>query len=116
MKAILHKNSHCRLYYCITMNYGLTSLQLNAVNYSFKIERTYTAIDDSSYVQKQPDGTWKFKLQTKIQVKLPTTTTQRRYHIALVDYKLAGCNALDTKLKGILTYDTNSSVKKIKKK
>jgi len=38
------------------------------------------------------------------------TTTLRRYHIALVDYLPAGCEALNTALKGTLTGDTNSSV------
>ncbi|CAF3730989.1 unnamed protein product [Rotaria sp. Silwood1] len=68
------------------MNYAPSSLQLNDVNYGFKIERTYTAIDDPSHVQKQSDGTWKFKLQKKIRVILTMATTQRQYHITLVDY------------------------------
>ncbi|CAF4771260.1 unnamed protein product, partial [Rotaria magnacalcarata] len=68
------------------MNSAPSNLQLKAVNYGFKIERIYAAIDDPSHVQKQSDGTWKFKLQEKIQVTLTMTTTQQRYHIALVDY------------------------------
>ncbi|CAF3824365.1 unnamed protein product [Rotaria sordida] len=107
---IMRKDGNGRLYYRIAMNYAPSSLQLNAVNYGFKIERTYTAIDDPSHVQKQSDGTWKFKLQEKIQVILIMTTTQRRYHIALVDYLPAGCEPLNTKLKGTLTGDTQSSV------
>jgi uncharacterized protein YfaS (alpha-2-macroglobulin family) len=42
------------------------------------------------------------------------TTTQRRYHIALVDYLPAGCEPLNTKLKGTLTGDTESSVTRVK--
>jgi uncharacterized protein YfaS (alpha-2-macroglobulin family) len=38
------------------------------------------------------------------------TTTQRRYHIAFVDYLSAGCEALNTQLKGTLTDGTHSSV------
>ncbi|CAF4736601.1 unnamed protein product, partial [Rotaria magnacalcarata] len=75
-----------RLYYRIGLNYAPSNLQLNAVNYGFKIERTYVAINDSTHVQKQSDDTWKFMLGEKIRVILTMTTTQRRYHIALVDY------------------------------
>ncbi|CAF1615297.1 unnamed protein product [Rotaria sp. Silwood1] len=43
------------------------------------------------------------------------TTTQRRYHIALVDYLPAGCEPLNTKLKGTITGDTESSVSRSKR-
>ncbi|CAF4479865.1 unnamed protein product, partial [Didymodactylos carnosus] len=56
---IMQKVGNGRLYYRIALNYAPSSLQLNAVNYGFKIERTYTAVNDSSHVQKQSDGTWK---------------------------------------------------------
>ncbi|CAF2547661.1 unnamed protein product [Rotaria sp. Silwood2] len=111
----MDKHGSGRLYYRIAMDYAPSSLQLNAVNYGFKIERMYTAIDDLSHVQKQPDGTWKFKLNEKIRVTLTMTTTQRRYHIALVDYLPAGCEPLNIKLKGILADDTNSSVTRSKR-
>ncbi|CAF4222179.1 unnamed protein product [Adineta steineri] len=68
------------------------------------------AIDDPSHVQKQSDGIWKFKLGEKVKVILTMTTTQRRYHIALVDYLPAGCEPLNTQLKGTLTGNTESSV------
>ncbi len=41
-------------------------------------------------------------------------TTQRRYHIALVDYLPSGCEPLNTQLKGTLTGDTQSSVTRSK--
>ncbi|CAF4209806.1 unnamed protein product [Rotaria socialis] len=107
---IMHKDGNGRLYYRIGLNYAPSNLQLNAVNYGFKIERTYVAINDSTHVQKQSDDTWKFKLGEKIKVILTMTTTQRRYHIALVDYLPAGCEPLNTQLKGTLTGDTQSSV------
>ncbi|CAM4840593.1 unnamed protein product, partial [Rotaria magnacalcarata] len=107
---IIHKDGNGRLYYRIAMNYAPSNLQLKAVNYGFKIERIYAAIDDPSHVQKQSDGTWKFKLQEKIQVTLTMTTTQQRYHIALVDYLPAGCEPLNRKLNGTLTDDANSSI------
>ncbi|CAF1121901.1 unnamed protein product [Rotaria sordida] len=107
---VMQKDGNGRLYYRIALNYAPSNLQLNAVNYGFKIERTYIAIDDPSHVQKQSDGTWKFKLNEKIKVVLTMTTTQRRYHIALVDYLPAGCESLNTELKGTLTGDTHSSV------
>ncbi|CAF1060061.1 unnamed protein product [Adineta steineri] len=97
-------------YYRIALNYAPSSLQLDPVNYGFKIERIYMAIDDPSHVQKQSDGIWKFKLGEKVKVILTMTTTQRRYHIALVDYLPAGCEPLNTQLKGTLTADTESSV------
>ena len=112
---IIHKHGNGRLYYRIAMNCAPSSLQLNEANYGFKIERIYTAIDDPSHVHKQSDGTWKFKLQNKIKVTLIMTTTQRRYHVALVDYLPAGCEPLNTKLKGTLTGDTNSSVARSKR-
>lgn len=107
---IVQKDGSGRLYYRIALNYAPTSLQLKATNYGFKIERTYLAIDDPSHVAQQEDGTWKFKLGEKIKVVLTMTTAQRRYHIALVDYLPAGCEALNTQLKGTLTGDTESSV------
>ncbi|CAF0889863.1 unnamed protein product [Adineta ricciae] len=107
---IMQKDGRGRLYYRIALNYAPTSLQLNAANYGFKIERTYVGVDDPSHVQKQEDGTWKFKLGEKVKVVLTMTTTQRRYHIALVDYLPAGCEALNTQLKGTITGDTESSV------
>ncbi|CAF2070665.1 unnamed protein product [Rotaria magnacalcarata] len=107
---IMHKDGNGRLYYRIGLNYAPSNLQLNAVNYGFKIERTYVAINDSTHVQKQSDDTWKFMLGEKIRVILTMTTTQRRYHIALVDYLPAGCEPLNTQLKGTLTGDTHSSV------
>lgn len=112
---IMQKDGNGRLYYRIALNYAPSSLHLNAANYGFKIERTYVPVDDSSHVQKLSDGTWKFKLGEKIQVVLTMTATQRRYHIALVDYLPAGCEALNTKLKGTLTGDTNSSVTRSKR-
>ena len=107
---LMQKDGNGRLYYRIALNYAPSSLQLNAVNYGFKIERTYIAIDDPSHVQKQADGIWKFKLNEKIKVVLTMTTTQRRYHIALVDYLPAGCESLNIQLKGTLTGDTQLSV------
>jgi hypothetical protein len=47
---IMQKDGNGRLYYRIALNYALSSLQVNAVNYGFKIERTYVAVDDSSHV------------------------------------------------------------------
>jgi alpha-2-macroglobulin len=107
---IIQKDGSGRLYYRIALNYAPSSLQLNAVNYGFKVERTYVAVDDSSHVQKQSDGTWRFKLGEKVKGILNMTITQRRYHIALVDHLPAGCESLNTQLKGTLTGDTQSSV------
>ena len=107
---IIQKQGNGRLYYRIALNYAPSNLQLSAVNFGFKVERTYVAVNDSSHVEKQSDGTWKFKLNEKIKVILTMTTTQRRYHIALVDYLPAGCEPLNTKLKGTLTGDTESLV------
>ncbi|CAF4477748.1 unnamed protein product [Rotaria sp. Silwood2] len=112
---ILHKEGSGRLYYRIGLNYAPSNLHLNAVNFGFKVERTYIAVDDSSHVKKQSDGTWKFKLNEKIKVILTMITTQRRYHIALVDYLPAGCEPLNTKLKGTITGDTESSVSRSKR-
>ncbi|CAF4401808.1 unnamed protein product, partial [Adineta steineri] len=93
---IMQKDGIGRLYYRIALNYAPSSLQLDAVNYGFKIERTYMAVDDPLHVQKQSDGIWKFKLGEKVKVILTMTVTQRRYHIALVDYLPAGCEPLNT--------------------
>ena len=111
---IVQKVGNGRLYYRIALNYAPASLQLNAANYGFKVERTYVGVDNAADVQKQADGTWLFKLGSKIRVELTMTTTQRRYHIALVDYLPAGCEPLNTLLKGTLTGDTDSSVKRAK--
>lgn len=113
---ILHKDGQGRLYYRIALNYAPVSLQLNAVNYGFKVERTYVGVDDPSHAEKQADGTWKFTLNEKIKVVLTMTTAQRRYHIALVDYLPAGCEPLNAQLKGTITGDTESSVARSKKR
>ncbi|CAF1370238.1 unnamed protein product [Adineta steineri] len=107
---IMQKDGNGRLYYRIALNYASSSLQSDAVNYGFKIERIYMAIDDPAHVQKHSDGIWKFKLGEKVKVILTMTVTQRRYHIALVDYLPAGCEPLNTQLKGTLTGDIESSV------
>lgn len=112
---IVQKNGSGRLYYRIGLNYAPISLQLKAVNYGFKIERTYIGVDDSSHAQQQADGTWKFVLNEKIKVLLTMTTTRRRYHIALVDYLPAGCESLNTELKGTITGETESSVARSKR-
>ncbi|CAF2761688.1 unnamed protein product [Rotaria sp. Silwood2] len=41
---IMHKDGNGRLYYRIALNYAPSNLQLNAVNYGFKVERTYKDI------------------------------------------------------------------------
>ena len=107
---LMQKDGTGRLYYRIALNYAPSDLQLPAVNYGFKVERTYVAVDDSSHIQKQSNGIWKFKLGDQVKVILTMTTTQRRYHIALVDYLPAGCESLNTQLKGTLTGDTDASV------
>ncbi|CAF4932802.1 unnamed protein product, partial [Rotaria socialis] len=58
---------------------------------------------------------WNFRLNEKIKVTLTMTTTQRRYHVALVDYLPAGCEPLNTKVKGTLADYTNSSVTRSKR-
>jgi len=103
---IMQKVGNGRLYYRIGLNYAPENLQLNAVNYGFKVQRTYVGVDNVEDVQKQADGIWKFKLGAKIRVELTMTTTQRRYHIALVDYLPAGCESS--------TGDTQLSVKRTK--
>ena len=105
---IMKKEGLGRLYYRLALNYAPSSLKLQAVNYGFIIGRTYIAADDSSHVQKLSDGTWKFKIGAQVQVILTMTVTQRRYHIALVDYLPAGCEPLNTALKGTLSGQTES--------
>ncbi|CAF1210819.1 unnamed protein product [Didymodactylos carnosus] len=111
---IMQKVGNGRFFYRVALKYASSSLQLSAVNCGFKIEQTYTAVNDSSHVRKQSDDTWKLKLGEKVKVMITMTTTQRRYHIALVDYLPAGCEPLNTQLKGTLTGDTQSSVSRSK--
>lgn len=122
---LLHKDGPGRLYYRFALNYAPSDFAIKAANYGFKVERSYAAVKvtttnkpaSSSSSSSSPSaaapssddvsfdaasGEWKLKLGSKIKVTVSMTVTARRYHIALVDYIPAGCEIMNTGLKGSL--------------
>ncbi len=82
-----------RLYYRVGVRYAPKDLRLQAADYGFAVERTYTAIDDPADVRRDPDGVWHVKAGARVKVELSLANEDRRYHVALVDPLPAGFEA-----------------------
>ncbi|UJR18463.1 hypothetical protein I4U23_005368 [Adineta vaga] len=108
---IIQKNGQGRLYYRVGLNYVPTNLQLNSVNYGFKTERTYVAIDNSSHVEKRRDVIWP-QVEKSDDFVLFLYRKFRRVSSfnESFDYLPAGCEIINKELKGTLIGDTNSLI------
>eukprot|EP01080_Neovahlkampfia_damariscottae_P007936 gene7936-12405_t len=95
---IIQKEGDGRLYYRIGMNYAPKSLEIDPLSYGFIVERTYHPVSNDSDVVKNKDGSWTFKSGELVKVELTMSTTQVRYHVALVDQLPAGLEALNPDL------------------
>jgi alpha-2-macroglobulin len=80
------------------MNYAPRDLNLKAADYGFAVERVYEPIDDPKDVTRDAGGMWHIRAGAKVRVRLTMTTTNRRYHVALVDPMPAGFEALNPEL------------------
>jgi uncharacterized protein YfaS (alpha-2-macroglobulin family) len=96
----IDKQGPGRLYYRIGTKYAPSSLNLSAVDYGFKVERTYEAVDDPKDVSRDSDGTWHIRAGARIRVRLKMSNQSARYHVALVDPLPAGLEVLNPELKG----------------
>jgi uncharacterized protein YfaS (alpha-2-macroglobulin family) len=109
---VLQKEGAGRLYYRIGMQYAPSSLKLAPADYGFTVERAYEAVDNSSDVRRDADGTWHIRAGAKVRVRLTMVAPTRRYHVALVDPLPAGLEALNPALAvtGSVPEDDNSEV------
>jgi len=104
---ILQKEGVGRLYYRLGLRYAPKDLKLEAFERGFTVSRTYEGADDLKDVSQDADGLWHVKLGASVKVKLTMVTTNRRYHVALVDKLPAGFEALNPALAvtGTMGYD-----------
>jgi len=95
---LIAKDGPGRLYYRIGMDYAPRSLQLDAAQHGFEVERRYEAIDDPADVQRLQDGSWQIRAGARIAVQLTMIATASRYHVALVDPLPAGLEVINPDL------------------
>jgi len=98
---IVQKQGEGRLYYRIGLDYAPKDLNLAAVDQGFTVSRKYEAIDDPSHVTWDQDRReWRVKAGERVRVELRLITTQKRFHVALVDKLPAGFEPLNPSLLG----------------
>jgi len=94
----IQKDGPGRLYYRIGMKYAPASLQIEAADYGFAVERTYEGVDDPKDVTRDAAGVWHVKAGARVRIKLAMANENRRYHVALVDPLPAGLEPLNPAL------------------
>ena len=97
---VVHRDGPGRLYYRVGLKYAPADLNLAAANYGFRVRRWYEGVASDEHAVLDGDGVWRLKLGEQIRVRLEMVTTDRRYHVALVDRLPAGLEALNAALKG----------------
>jgi uncharacterized protein YfaS (alpha-2-macroglobulin family) len=95
---VMQKDGKGRLYYRIGMSYAPESLELDAADYGFAVERRYEGVDNPDDVTQADDGTWHIKPGARVRVLLTMVAPARRYHVALVDPLPAGLEPLNPAL------------------
>ncbi|MEW6279918.1 MAG: alpha-2-macroglobulin family protein, partial [Candidatus Eremiobacterota bacterium] len=95
---ILGKQGQGRLYYRIGMNYAPKSLQLEAADHGFVVQRSYEAVEDPGDVARDAQGVWQVKAGKMVRVRITMVAPTRRYHVALVDPLPAGLEAMNPAL------------------
>ncbi|KNC56184.1 uncharacterized protein AMSG_02198 [Thecamonas trahens ATCC 50062] len=99
-RLIVEKSGPGRLYYRIAVDYAPAALTVDALDRGFTVAREYVGVDSPDHAVRADDGSWRIALGEKIRVRVYMRTTQRRYHVALVDQLPAGFEALNPALKG----------------
>jgi hypothetical protein len=94
----VQKQGPGRLYYRVGLDYAPSSLQLDAADHGFAVQRRFMAVDDPGDVRRDDDGRWRIRAGARVRVELDMVTTSRRYHVALVDSLPAGLEALNPAL------------------
>jgi uncharacterized protein YfaS (alpha-2-macroglobulin family) len=84
-----------RMYYRIGLRYAPESLDLEARERGFAVERTYEPVDADDDVQKTEDGTWQIEAGSRVRVRLRMVAPARRHHVALVDPLAGGFESLN---------------------
>jgi uncharacterized protein YfaS (alpha-2-macroglobulin family) len=95
---VVQKDGKGRLYYRIGMRYAPESLELDAADHGFAVERTYEGVDNPGDVTQKHDGTWHIKPGARVRVMLTMVAPARRYHVALVDPLPAGLEPINSEL------------------
>ncbi len=87
-----------RLYYRIGMRYAPRSLDVEAADYGFAVERIYEPIDDPTDVTRDADGAWRIAAGARVRVRVTMVAPARRYHVALVDPLPGGLEPMNPEL------------------
>jgi alpha-2-macroglobulin len=95
---ILSKEGDGRLYYRLGLRYAPTNLQLPPLDRGFVVQRRYEAVDDPDDVTQDENGVWQIRAGARVRVQLTMVATNRRYHVALVDYLPAGLEIINPDL------------------
>jgi uncharacterized protein YfaS (alpha-2-macroglobulin family) len=107
---ILSKEGPGRLYYRLGLSYAPDDLKLDPLDMGFIVQRQYEAIDDPDDVTQDEDGVWHIRAGARVRVRLTMVTSNRRYHVALVDPLPAGLEIINPALavSGDVPQDPNS--------
>jgi alpha-2-macroglobulin len=108
---IVSKDGEGRLYYRLGLNYAPDDLNLEPLDMGFTVQRIYEAVDDPEDVYQDADGRWHIKAGARVRVTLTMVTSNRRYHVALVDPLPAGLEIINPALavSGTIPQDPNAS-------
>jgi uncharacterized protein YfaS (alpha-2-macroglobulin family) len=96
---VLAREGAGRLYYRVAMSYA-TLTPAPALARGFEITRAYEAVDDSSDVRRDENGTWRVRLGARVRVRLIVANAGPRYHVAVIDPLPAGLEAVNPMLAG----------------
>lgn len=95
---VIEKDGEGRAYYRIGLDYAPKSLQLDAADYGFAVERTYHPVDEPDDVRRLEDGTWRIRAGARVGIEITLAVPARRYHVALVDPLPAGLEPINPAL------------------
>ncbi len=97
---LVSKTGKGRLYYRLALNYAPRNLRLPTFDNGFEVKRTYEAVDNTSDVRKDADGTWHFKAGATVKAKITLQVPGQRFHVALTDPFPAGMEPINAELAG----------------
>lgn len=96
----IDKDGPGRLYYRIALDYAPINLHLPPASFGFTVDRSYEAIDNSTDVRKDAEGTWHIKSGATVRTRLHMTVPGLRHHVALTDPLPAGAEPVNPELSG----------------
>ena len=95
---VLSKEGEGRLYYRLGLRYAPDDLELDPLDMGFVVERTYEGVDDPDDVWRDEEGNWHIRAGARVRVRLTMVSSNRRYHVALVDPLPAGLEIVNPSL------------------